>query len=98
MHLNLEVKLREMTATKLEDAGEHKVHEKPNVHGDKINLILLTFMYTLQGALYGFSLALPIYFQNRKVSYADQVRSRLILSKLRKTGTNLQLTLIFISD
>ena len=62
-----------MTVISLEDTFKQPVHEKPNIKGDPVNIVLLTFLYTLQGGLYGFTLAFPIVFQNRGVSYADKV-------------------------
>jgi len=49
------------------------VNEKSNIEGDRVNICLLLLMYSFQGVVYGFTLALPIIFQNRKISYADQV-------------------------
>ena len=54
--------------------------EKPNIKGDRVNIIVLILMYILQGALSGLNTgALPIILQNRKVSYADQVRFLFVL-------------------
>ena len=59
----------------LEDARKQK-YEKPNIKGDGINIVVLTLSYILQGALGGLNTgAFPIFLHNRKVSYADQVRS-----------------------
>jgi PAT family acetyl-CoA transporter-like MFS transporter 1 len=48
--------------------------EKPNIKGDRLNIVLLISLYTLQGVVLGLTQAFPIILQNRKVSYTDQVR------------------------
>lgn len=48
--------------------------EKPNLDGDRLNVFLLTTLYTIQGFLIGFSISLPIILQsNQNVTYEDQV-------------------------
>jgi PAT family acetyl-CoA transporter-like MFS transporter 1 len=76
-----------MTVVVLEDESKQSVHEKPNIKGDRANIIILTSLYVLQGGLYGFVLALPIVFQNRGVSYADQVRFGCFYSREFYTAT-----------
>lgn len=50
------------------------VSEKPNLDGDRMNFFLLIVLYVIQGFLIGFSGALPIILQSRKiVTYEDQV-------------------------
>lgn len=51
-----------------------RTREQPNIKGDRMNIAILIFMYMIQGAMFGLTEAFPIIFQNRKVSYADQVR------------------------
>lgn len=64
---------KSMTMSSLENVKQQK-HEKPNIKGDRLNITILIFMYILQGAVGGLIQAFSIIFQNRKVSYADQVR------------------------
>lgn len=48
--------------------------EKPNLDGDRVNYYLLIVLYIIQGFLIGFSGALSIILQSRKiVTYEDQV-------------------------
>lgn len=48
--------------------------EKPNLDGDRVNFYLLIVLYIIQGFLLGFSNALPMILQSRKiVTYEDQV-------------------------
>lgn len=48
--------------------------EKPNLDGDRLNLILLVILYTIQGFPIGVSTALPLILQSKKmVTYDDQV-------------------------
>lgn len=48
--------------------------EKPNLDGDRMNFYLLIVLYIIQGFLLGFSGALPMILQSRKiVTYEDQV-------------------------
>lgn len=49
---------------------------EPNLDGDKLNVVLLTLLCTLQGIPMGISLAISTYMQNMKVSYVQQVRRR----------------------
>ncbi|XP_015365764.1 PREDICTED: acetyl-coenzyme A transporter 1-like [Diuraphis noxia] len=47
--------------------------EKPNLDGDRLNLILLIILYTIQGFPIGVSTALPLILQSKKmVTYDDQ--------------------------
>ncbi|KAL5239627.1 hypothetical protein ACI65C_007037 [Semiaphis heraclei] len=47
--------------------------EKPNLDGDRLNLILLVILYTIQGFPIGVSTALPLILQSKKmVTYDDQ--------------------------
>ena len=69
-----------MTGLENMDHMDERKLEKPNIKGDKVNIIVLILMYTLQSALSGLNTeALPIILQRRKITYADQVRSTRIL-------------------
>lgn len=48
---------------------------KPDLRGDRLNLLLLILLYAIQGVPFGFTvMALPIIMQSKKVvSYEDQV-------------------------
>ncbi|XP_057666812.1 acetyl-coenzyme A transporter 1 [Diorhabda carinulata] len=45
---------------------------KTNIRGDEKNILLLFFLYTLQGIPIGLSAAIPMILQNRGVSYKQQ--------------------------
>jgi len=45
-----------------------------DLQGDKINILLLFFLYTLQGLPIGLSEAIPIELQNRNVDYKEQAK------------------------
>ncbi|KAL1494448.1 hypothetical protein ABEB36_010046 [Hypothenemus hampei] len=45
---------------------------KSNIKGDEWNILLLLFLYTLQGIPLGLSSAIPMILQNRGVSYKQQ--------------------------
>lgn len=62
------------TAIKGNDGGgDNKI--RPNINGDKVNLLKLMFLYTLQGVPYGFADALPIILKTKQFSYNDQVKT-----------------------
>lgn len=50
---------------------------KSNLKGDEKNIVLLFFLYTLQGIPLGLSAAIPMILQNHGVSYKQQVSSLL---------------------
>ncbi|KAF7265759.1 hypothetical protein GWI33_020839 [Rhynchophorus ferrugineus] len=52
--------------------GEANVAVRSNVKGDEWNILLLLFLYTLQGIPLGLSAAIPMILQNRGVSYKQQ--------------------------
>ncbi|VVC42465.1 Major facilitator superfamily domain,Acetyl-coenzyme A transporter 1 [Cinara cedri] len=54
---------------------------KPDLRGDRLNLLLLILLYTIQGVPFGFTVtALPIIMQSKKVvSYEDQALFSLVL-------------------
>ena len=45
-----------------------------DLQGDKLNILLLFFLYTLQGLPIGLSEAIPIELQNRNVDYKEQAK------------------------
>lgn len=53
---------------------ENCQYDKPNLKGDRLNFFLLTYLYVLQGAVIGVTIAIPLVLQKRNVTYADQVR------------------------
>lgn len=54
--------------------GDHiEHHGRSNLKGDRGNIALLFFLYTLQGIPLGLSAAIPMILQNRGVSYKQQV-------------------------
>lgn len=50
-----------------------RVEEGGYLNGDKCNIAILFFLYVLQGVPLGLSSAIPMYLQNRGVSYRQQV-------------------------
>lgn len=50
-------------------------HEEPDVAGDRLNILVLTFLYILQYIPRVMSEAISLILRNRNVSYTDQVRS-----------------------
>lgn len=60
----------------LEDShrtGTPGVEEISDMKGDEWNIAILFFLYVLQGIPLGLSSAIPMYLQNRGVSYRQQV-------------------------
>lgn len=60
----------------LEDGNStrnRRVEEGGYVQGDGWNIAILFFLYVLQGIPLGLSSAIPMYLQNRGVSYRQQV-------------------------
>jgi PAT family acetyl-CoA transporter-like MFS transporter 1 len=53
--------------------GRPRVEEIGDMRGDERNIALLFFLYVLQGIPLGLSAAIPMYLQNRGVSYKQQV-------------------------
>jgi PAT family acetyl-CoA transporter-like MFS transporter 1 len=53
--------------------GNRRVEEGGYVKGDEWNIAILFFLYVLQGIPLGLSSAIPMYLQNRGVSYRQQV-------------------------
>lgn len=53
--------------------GNPRVEESSDMKGDEWNIAILFFLYVLQGIPLGLSSAIPMYLQNRGVSYRQQV-------------------------
>ena len=49
-------------------------HDKPDIKGDRLNFILLTYMYLLNSIVGGLVVAIPNILQKNHVTYEDQVR------------------------
>lgn len=54
--------------------GELPSPLRSNIKGDEKNILLLFFLYTLQGIPLGLSAAIPMILQNRGASYKQQVK------------------------
>lgn len=54
--------------------SNYGVAQKGSLKGDRTNIALLFFLYTLQGIPLGLSAAIPMILQNRGVSYKQQVK------------------------
>lgn len=62
------------TASLLENGqASGLIHTNSDIKGDGWNILLLLFLYTLQGIPLGLSSAIPMILQNRGVSYKQQV-------------------------
>lgn len=46
--------------------------ELPNLNGDRANILLLTFLYFMQGVVSGLSAAMPLLLQNYGATYTEQ--------------------------
>nr|CAD7259345.1 unnamed protein product [Timema shepardi] len=53
--------------------------EPSNTKGDEKNIAILFFLYLLQGIPLGLSAAIPMYLQNRGVSYRQQLANALVV-------------------
>lgn len=53
--------------------GKPRAEEISDMRGDEWNIAILFFLYVLQGIPLGLSSAIPMYLQNRGVSYRQQV-------------------------
>lgn len=60
---------------KMSETDIKKSEENPKLACDRLNVLLLTYMYMLQCIPRGITDGIAITLQNRKVSYADQVSS-----------------------
>jgi len=47
----------------------------PCTIGDRLNIAILLFLYTLQGVPLGLSAAIPIIMQKKHITYKEQVES-----------------------
>lgn len=50
------------------------VEEEPNIYGDRQNLLLLSFLYLLQGIPLGLTACIPMMLQKRGASYSTQAK------------------------
>ena len=58
-----------------EGSGEFiENHDHGDIRGDERSIVILFFLYLLQGIPLGLSAAIPMLLQNRGVSYKQQVR------------------------
>lgn len=56
------------------ETSRKSLPKKSNLDGDRLNVLVLIVLYIIQGFVVGFSTALPIILQSRKiVTYEDQV-------------------------
>lgn len=53
--------------------GSHISKAEPSTKGDRLNIIILLFLYTLQGVPLGLSAAIPITMQKKHITYSEQV-------------------------
>lgn len=53
--------------------GTHIPHVVPSTIGDRLNIAILLFLYTLQGVPLGLSAAIPIIMQKKHITYKEQV-------------------------
>lgn len=53
--------------------GSHVPKAVPSTKGDRMNIALLLFLYTLQGVPLGLSSAIPIIMQKKHITYKEQV-------------------------
>lgn len=52
---------------------ENDDHELPNLSGDRANIMMLTFLYFMQGVVSGLSAAMPILLQNYGATYNKRI-------------------------
>jgi len=55
-----------------EESGKMKVKNKSGIAGDEKNILVLLFLYILQGIPLGLAAAIPLILTNRNVSYKQQ--------------------------
>ncbi|KAH3818059.1 acetyl-coenzyme A transporter 1-like [Dreissena polymorpha] len=63
----------ESLETSQENYDNQKI-DRRGLQGDYLNILLLTFLYVLQGIPLGLGGSLPMLLQSRKVSYSDQAK------------------------
>lgn len=68
--------------------GSHASKAAPGTKGDRMNIAILLFLYTLQGVPLGLSAAIPITMQKKHITYKEQVE-RLCGMNDSKHGFNL---------
>lgn len=56
------------------DLDSEEQQEQPNLQGDRANVILLTFLYFMQGIVSGLSAAMPLLLQNYGATYTQQAQ------------------------
>lgn len=62
------------TVSLLENGQSNRIEDsRSDIKGDEWNIMLLLFLYTLQGIPLGLSAAIPMILQNRGVTYKQQV-------------------------
>lgn len=66
-------KARDAITSTMENGEYPRITPRSNVRGDEKNILLLFFLYTLQGIPLGLSAAIPMILLNRGVSYKQQV-------------------------
>lgn len=59
-------------AEKDKSKGEDVDMKIPNIEGDRLNILLLLFLYVLQGIPLGMAASIPMILQNKNVSYKQQ--------------------------
>ncbi|KAJ8986188.1 hypothetical protein NQ317_005662 [Molorchus minor] len=65
-------KNKDAAPSTMENGELPRIPSRSNIKGDEKNILLLFFLYTLQGIPLGLSAAIPMILQNRGVSYKQQ--------------------------
>jgi len=68
----------ENSSPKRKKHGLHVPKAVPCTIGDRLNIAILLFLYTLQGVPLGLSAAIPITMQKKHITYKEQVESCII--------------------
>ncbi|XP_018573648.1 acetyl-coenzyme A transporter 1 [Anoplophora glabripennis] len=63
---------RDTISSSMENGEYPQIIPRSNIRGDEKNILLLFFLYTLQGIPLGLTAAIPMILQNRGVSYKQQ--------------------------
>lgn len=63
---------------------KHGSHAVPSTIGDRLNIAILLFLYTLQGVPLGLSAAIPIIMQKKHITYKEQVKHIIGIYDLHK--------------
>lgn len=69
----IEDKLDKLNPKKKKDRS-HAPKIMPSIIGDRLNIVILLFLYTLQGVPLGLSAAIPIIMQKKHITYKEQVK------------------------